>query len=326
MSAKAIDPAENNGRVANGNVKVLYIASSSRSGSTLLGNLLGQLPGVFNAGEVRMIWHRSFQENRACGCGRPFNECDVWHRIVTEAFGDIGGDAVADYLRSTRRLVRMRYLVPMLIPFCREKTIGDLTEYLRALRRLYEAIATQTRSTLTVDTSKSPPYGFALGQIDGVDVYTLHLLRDPRAVAYSELRTKIHPDTGQTMGGKSLLGAALGWNLSNMATDMLLRAPGRYLRLGYETLVDDPRDAIEQIGKFTGEPSLDPAHLNLSGNEVVMSPTHTVFDNPDRFKTGTITLRVDDVCRTKLPQGARSIVNLLTWPARWHYREYLPSS
>src|ERR1700704_6679072 len=73
---------------APGRVRVLYIAGTGRSGSTLLANILGQVDGIFNAGEVRYIWERGMLENRLCGCGRRFADCPVWTEILSEAFGD----------------------------------------------------------------------------------------------------------------------------------------------------------------------------------------------------------------------------------------------
>ncbi len=72
-----------------GKVKVLYIAGYERSGSTLLHNVLGQLDGFFAAGELAKIWDRSLIENRRCGCGAPFRECEVWRRILTNGFGGV---------------------------------------------------------------------------------------------------------------------------------------------------------------------------------------------------------------------------------------------
>lgn len=37
-------------------VRVLYIAGTGRSGTTIFSNLLGQVPGCLAAGEVRYAW------------------------------------------------------------------------------------------------------------------------------------------------------------------------------------------------------------------------------------------------------------------------------
>src|SRR5690242_10887667 len=69
------------------NVKVLFIAGSGRSGSTLLDMLLGQINGFYSTGELRFIWERGFGQNQLCGCGKPFRECDFWTEVVKEGFG-----------------------------------------------------------------------------------------------------------------------------------------------------------------------------------------------------------------------------------------------
>ena len=71
--------------VARAPVQVLYIAGTGRSGSTLLAGILGQVDGIFNAGEVRYIWDRGLLANRLCGCGRQFRDCPVWDEILVEA-------------------------------------------------------------------------------------------------------------------------------------------------------------------------------------------------------------------------------------------------
>src|SRR5215510_6114841 len=69
------------------NVKVLFIAGSGRSGSTLLDMLLGQIGGFHSTGELRFIWSRGIGQNQLCGCGKPFRECEFWTEVVKEAFG-----------------------------------------------------------------------------------------------------------------------------------------------------------------------------------------------------------------------------------------------
>ena len=48
-------------------VKVAFVSSWSRSGSTLLDLLLGRLPGFWSAGEIRYLWDRGLLEDQLCG-------------------------------------------------------------------------------------------------------------------------------------------------------------------------------------------------------------------------------------------------------------------
>jgi hypothetical protein len=65
--------------------KVLFIMGMTRSGSTVLDNVLGEVDGFFSAGEVRLIWKRGILESRSCGCGSPVLECPVWREVVAAA-------------------------------------------------------------------------------------------------------------------------------------------------------------------------------------------------------------------------------------------------
>ena len=62
-------------------VKVLYIAGWGRSGSTILTNLLGQVPGFFSGGELRYLWERNLAGGHECGCGEAFLDCKIWSRV-----------------------------------------------------------------------------------------------------------------------------------------------------------------------------------------------------------------------------------------------------
>jgi hypothetical protein len=68
-------------------VPILYIGGHGRSGSTILAQTLGQIPGFVNVGEVWQVWYRGFRENERCGCGQPFYSCEFWRAVGDEAFG-----------------------------------------------------------------------------------------------------------------------------------------------------------------------------------------------------------------------------------------------
>ena len=72
-------------------MKVLYVAGSGRSGSTIVDNILGQLDGVGRVGEVRFLWERGMLEDRTCGCGAAFSACPFWRAVLERAFGGPAG-------------------------------------------------------------------------------------------------------------------------------------------------------------------------------------------------------------------------------------------
>ena len=65
--------------------KIILIAGHSRSGSTLLDRLLGEMDGFVTVGELRCLWIRGLIDDQLCGCGVAFQSCDHWQDIVNDA-------------------------------------------------------------------------------------------------------------------------------------------------------------------------------------------------------------------------------------------------
>ncbi|MEU8112962.1 sulfotransferase [Micromonospora sp. NPDC048947] len=297
-------------------VRVLYLAGSGRSGSTLVTTVLGQLPGFFAAGELRYLWRRGILENRQCGCGAPVADCPLWARVRADL---TDADPAGIAARLAQRL-RLRGLPALL----RRQRRGqppvaghpDDTQ----LARLYASIAEHAlagRSDgVIVDSSKLPPYGALLGSLPGIDLYVLHVVRDPRATAYSWRRRR--PLDGRAddelMSRPPVGKAALLWLVWNTATVRLWgdrrRAPGRYLRVRYEDFVTDPAGATARIASFVGAtpdelPFPTPATVRLT-------PTHSVAGNPSRHRTGLVDVVADTEWLTGLPTRAYVVVTGLT--------------
>jgi len=280
--------------------RVLFVAGSGRSGSTLVTNLLGQVDGVFAAGELRYLWQRGAMDGRRCGCGRPFAECPVWTRVMKEL--DADPPAVVDHLR---RRLRMRRLPAML---WRRRV-----EAHPAIPALYAALG----DDLVVDSSKLPPYGLLVDGLPGVETRVLHLVRDPRATAFSWRRRRglDGPGDDRLMSRPPVAKAALLWLVWNATAALLWRRSGRYLRVRYEDLVADPAAVTGRIAAFAGVPAPD-----VVGTTVHLAPTHAVAGNPSRHRTGDVTVRVDDEWVNGLSRPAFALVTAITAPLLWRWR------
>lgn len=306
--------------------KILYIAGLGRSGSTILANSLGQIEGFFSAGELNFVWRHNVLENRLCGCGRPFHECPVWTRVMDEAGFGMDAAHAREMMRLAASGTRTRH-VPLMLSGRGERGLrGRLLKLLDAYRRLYGAIASVSGSRVIVDSSKEPAHGYAMGMVPGVDFYVLHLIRDPRAAAYSWLKKKHQPDTDakEFMVRYSPTKSAALWDCWNAATETLWhRAPERYLRLRYEDFVADPRRAFADILALIGE---EDAGLPLAGErEVKLGVSHTVSGNPNRFDTGAVELRPDHEWKAKMKPRDKNLVTGLTFPLLKRYGYALAS-
>lgn len=292
-------------------VKVLYVAGSGRSGSTILDNILGQVDGVVSAGEVRFLWERGIVGDRLCGCGEPFSVCPRWQAVMAH-LGDVDPAHMIDLLH---RGTRARHL-PMLLRFRRRPALAleRLGELPGTLAKLYAAIAEETGARVIVDSSKLPPYGEILRHVPGIDVSYVHLIRDPRATAYSWLRAKPLPERdGGQMQRQGAAKSAVLWTLWNTAAETLWgRDPARYLRIRYEDLLAAPQPALARMLGLVGEPA-DGLPF-VSPTEVSLRPTHGVAGNPSRFTTGVVALRADTEWRDRMHIRDRMVVTALSWP------------
>jgi hypothetical protein len=277
-------------------VTVLYLAGSGRSGSTLVTTALGQLDGFFAAGELRYLWQRGLVDDRPCGCGRPVRECPVWTPILAELPAHDPG-SIAQNLR-TRLRMRNRLQVE---PHPDDEVIAAL----------YRGIAEHTGGAIVVDSSKLPPYAVLLRSLPGVDLRVLHVVRDPRAAAFSLRRRRSLDGDERLMTRHPVWKAALLWSVWNAA---VLRSFGRgaYLRVRYEDLVQDPISWVRRIAAFAGA---TPSGIPITDDGVLtLAPTHSVAGNPMRHHTGAIPITADDEWRRAMSGRAHAVVTALTAP------------
>jgi len=295
--------------------RVLYVAGTGRSGSTLLARVLDRTDGVFAAGELRYVWQRGVLEDRLCGCGERFSRCPFWREVVERAFAGHDVDA-RRVVAAQRELTRLRRVPRML-------TIGGLeasADYLQTLSRLYRAVAEVSGCEVVVDSSKLPSYGFVLAQVPEIDVRVVHLVRDPRGAAYSWRRTKSQPDGDGGMQRMSLLKSSSLWLVWNASTPILFRQSARYRVVRYEDLVARPRVVVDQILDFAGH-SGDGTPF-VGERTVALERSHTVAGNPNRLEAGPVELREDQAWTTALGRPQRALVTALTTPllGRFDYR------
>jgi hypothetical protein len=309
-------------------VKVLYIAGFGRSGSTVLGSVLGEIEGFFYGGELNFIWEHNLIENRLCGCGAPFDECELWNSVFTKAFGGMDGVDAREMDRLQALGTRTRHVPLMLSPWGRRTLASRLGKYTGCLERLYQAVKESTESKVIVDSSKMPSYGYALGMAPGIDLYVVHLIRDSRAAAYSLLKEpRSDADERTYLPRVNAVKSSLLWDAWNASSEALWRgSSGWYMRLRYEDFVEEPQRAVEEILVMLGESGRRLSFLRE--REVELGIAHTVAGNPNRFRSGLVRLRRDDEWVYKMRGRDRALVMLLTLPllARYGYPVFIGDS
>lgn len=287
---------------------IIFVGGSGRSGSTLLDRLLGQLPSVTSAGEIRDVWRGGVQENRLCGCGTPFHDCPFWSEVGRQAFGG-WSNVDAERARVLVTAVGFRELVPL-----GRRDSGADAELAELLARLYGGIAAASGTDHLVDSSKSPPYAMLLTRVMPGRVRMVHLVRDARGVAYSWSKHVTRPDTpGRDVEMHRLppLSVALRWLAHNIAMESLAaRAPSS--RLQYEALLAEPASQMERILGELGVPIPPDAFAFIHPDGVELQPDHTVMGNPMRMAVGRVPLRLDDAWKTAFGGRDRFMVTAMT--------------
>lgn len=304
------------GKPATGTVTVLCITGWCRSGSTIIGNILNESPGVFHVGELHFLWKNAANmgANNLCGCGRMLTDCPFWSSILPlgRPAGMPAGDFAAEVLRRQRSSVRTRHTWRVL----RNGLDGpDICGHADLMTRTYHAIAARTGAGVIVDTSKIPGEAALLARLDGVTPYFVHLVRDPRAVAESWRHPKQYVYT------MSASVSTAYWHGFNLAVQAITRRyPARSMFLRFEDFIANPTGTIDQLLRFCGA---DPGANPIRGRQAELGENHTVTGNPDRFRRGTAIVRdTDDAWRASLQRRAKLAAMALSWPLlrRYGYR------
>lgn len=296
--------------------KVVFIVGSGRSGTTLLGNLLGEHPSFFHAGEVQRLCGPLLSRGMLCGCRAPVAECGFWGSVLAEAFDPsaVNGLTPKDAGDLREQAVRMRHLPRLLRAHGKEKGSDRLERYREISSRLYATIARRSGARVVVDSSKGVSDALALAMLPHVPSYFVHLVRDPRAVAYSWHRQKTErPRKGNASHWTSGR-VTRNWVMMQGTSELLRLQLGRdrWITVRYEDLLRHPSETLSKLLHFIGEPS-EPELLIVDG-KVHLSPNHTAGGNGSRFRTGSVSLELDNEWVTRQLPRDRRISTAIAFP------------
>lgn len=229
--------------------RVLYIAGYGRSGSTVLGTILGAHPDVIHVGEVRQLLAEWNRHDRRCSCGERYAACPFWQDVFA------GAPPGKDLLHQQYRIERFISLPRILSGFTNGEVVRAYQHYRRTL---FEFIRRQSQKQIVLDSSKSTWLAtgrfLALNRFAGEEIFVIHVVRNGLAVTESQvLRGRnSEMEVHVPRAGGLTFRTAIGWWSANLMTSWLSRKmpDGRYLVVRYEDLVTDPTSVLEEIGQF----------------------------------------------------------------------------
>ena len=284
----------------------VYVAGSGRSGTTLLGRLLEEASRGFDCGELVHLWPARAR-GWSCECGELVTDCPVWSEVAGDVRRHV---AVGTDREATERMRRLVVPPPLtyvrrLRPAAHDVALRSATE--RAVERV-------TGADVLIDTSKRL---LPLAVATAVDrpLTIIHLVRDPRGVAYSNLQPKRDPARGGAfvIAPRPARVSAWRWLAANALTERVLLQEGRgsgvvrATRLRYEDIVRDAGAALEPVVGTTPPGSREACQR------------HTIAGNPSRFDRPVVS--EDRRWRDGLDRRSRLVVNVVTAPlaARYGY-------
>ena len=299
-------------------VKLIYVAGYGRSGSTLLDIALGQHPHVLGAGEIMSVIRFAWENNEFCACGSRIRECSFWSKAMAEWTSQRPAlletyrrdqertESIFSWARITRRLF----------------AAGSGATMPRRTAELLSLLSSHSGKPVIVDSSKLPGRGLALAPMAGVDMYVVHLVRDPRAVVWSMMKMikkQIEAGVQKDLTPKPFLKTALRWMIVNLATEVLLARVGRKrsLRLRYEDFVSDPAGSMNRILELVGE-----CGGGLpDGITTPFRPQHQGAGSRHRMQK-QLGVSMDERWRTEMPRAKQWAVALCCAPllVRYGYR------
>jgi len=280
--------------------KTAFILAPTRSGSTLLDNLLASHPSVVSLGEIDKLRAYALQDRRLynpkqpliCSCGSPVPDCNFWRQVEASIGAPLGNLSLqwppANHARDSLPIFQRHVLDasvkllarrPGLFRSHRTHKLFGSNYIVEDSWRLFDAVQAVTGAACIVDASKAHYRFRTLWQSRKDAVRAIVLCRDYRAVTHSQMRR-----------GRSIEQAIERWNRSmRLIEEMVSDIPkGNVLRLKYEALCGDPEATIRRTWQFLALPE------SLTAPRRSVSDMHHISGSPSKFDPTRQSVRLDD--------------------------------
>jgi len=262
-------------------VKVIYIAGTSHSGSTLLSLMLNAHPDIVSVGELHNL-SRQFkisltkQVNRCCSCGADsLWNCDFWSD-VDERVRQLSGKSLVDH---------------NVLDYANVNKSGSSNAV------VFKAISDVSGKQLIVDSSKQPNRMSYLTRLGELQVYPIHLIRNPEGQINSVLKKR-----------RGLLKPILRYELVHAQIRRALKAIPHNI-VHYEDLVLNPESTLRTV--------LHPLGLKFDRQQLGWAGAikHNIAGNKSRWSV-TSQLILDEGWKHSLTPFQKHVIGFATLISR----------
>jgi hypothetical protein len=270
--------------------------------------MLGGLPGMIFVGELAYFWRR-FAEGELCSCGAPLADCPFWSAVVGKAFGQMTRERASELNKLERQVTRLQSVLGLAPVAWSTRWSERIALMLKQRDQLCQAIGEVSNAEYIVDSGKGVVFGAIMARLNGIRFITIHLVRDPRGVAFSWQKHVQSDSEPRDMPRSSVLKTAGRWMLINLFVQFSLRRLGDgYWRIRYEDLLAHADNIASEISRVASSP----LGSNASTNRTVQDANehHLVAGNPGvRRRLGSdLRLTLDEEWRSQLPGAQQRVV------------------
>ncbi len=281
-------------------IPMVYIMGTSHSGSTLLSFLMNGHPDMICMGESSPSLKRLHDRDQLnCSCGEVIGACPFWNKIFEEAWEkgvefkpDSWKLALINH-RPTRNLL-FRKRPDAFMEFVRKTGLLFLSPHIKKrnaeIATIIDTILEVSGKSIFVDASKSAARLELLLRNPRLDIKTIWLVRDVRAVSNSLLRKNYDVPQAAVHWTKTQQGMKNLFNKLPESERMLLK---------YEDLCTDPEAAIAEVFRFSGAEAFKlPADFKDS--------VHHIIGNNMRLRSVS-TIQLDEKWKTRLSDSEKQL-------------------
>ena len=258
--------------------RVALIAAAAHGGSTIANLTLGQHPEIFATGKLRdfpdgdvfskdKICAPGDRSSWDCSCGELAMHCPFW-KEVRERYARFADRPVEERLPELFRII---------IELSGRSFVGDVTHNVGYARQLLE--------------------------IEGIDLYLIHVVRDGRGVVNSRLRKDYNMGLLEKTGWghtRRVIKLSRRWLRQHHALAELEQQLGpKAVRISHEDLCTSPRATLEPVGACLGL-DFDSIGTALGAGELFRPVPHLIRGNANLRLQSEVVLKYKPTVLTRM--------------------------